>query len=104
MKLRLFTTYLLNLFDLAMTAYWVSLYGVEIEGNPIGRWLYSTGIVYPVKILVVGLLLWLLHEAVAKIDTPKQEWWDTASWAVLAVYGWVAVYHIILAIKVFTIR
>ena len=96
MKLRLFTTYLLNLFDLEMTAYWVSLYGLEVEGNPIGRWLYKSGIVYPVKILVVGLLLWLLRVAVAKIDTKKREWWDAVSWVMLAVYAAVAVYHIIL--------
>ena len=104
MKLRLFTTYLLNLFDLAMTTHWVNLYGLEVEGNPVGRWLYKSGIVYPAKIVGVGLLLWLLYEAAAKIDTPKYKWWDLTSWAVLAVYGFVAVYHIILAIKVFTIR
>ena len=97
--MRLFVTYVLNLFDLAMTTHWVRRYGVEIEANPIGRWMYKSGAVYPAKIVGVGLLLWLLHWAVA-----KKEWCDAASWAVLAVYGFVAVYHIILAIKVFTIR
>ena len=28
--------YLLNLFDLYMTLYWVHRYGLEAEGNPVG--------------------------------------------------------------------
>lgn len=91
-------TYLLNLFDLAVTSYWINRYGTEIEGNPIGKILYERKAVYPVKILVVGALLALL-------------WWLTGlapscKWVgcvLLAAYTGLAVYHIIVAVKVWTV-
>lgn len=89
-------TYILNLFDLAVTTYWVSKYGIEIEGNPIGRWLYRTGAVYPVKILLIGALLALLW-ALTKIK-PGYGW---AGYVVLAAYVALAVYHVAVAVRVF---
>lgn len=100
MKIRFIIAYALNLFDLAATTYWVNRFGSDIEGNPIGRWMYETGIVYPVKIVGIGVLLWILKKAVSRIDTPKKEWWDAASWIVLAVYGTLALYHILLFIRI----
>lgn len=98
MKNRIIIAYILNLADLAFTTYWVNKFGLGIEANPIGRWLYQTGMVYPVKIVGMAILFWILYTAIKKIDTPKKEWWDSVSWVVLVAYGVLAVYHIILAI------
>jgi hypothetical protein len=103
MKIRLIIAYLLNLFDLAMTSHWVNKYGLEIEGNPIGRWLYQTGLVYPFKIVGMAFLFCLLHMAVQHRDKGTEhsfQWWDIASWVILAVYGILAIYHIFIVIKV----
>lgn len=97
----LLITYALNIFDLVMTNHWVSKYGIEIEGNPIGRFLYETGLVYPVKIVGVGLLLLLLHFAVKYRDKGTEsttQWWDLAKWVVLTAYSLLAVYHVVLII------
>lgn len=91
-------TYLLNLFDLAMTSYWVSKYGTEVEGNPIGKILYQTKAVYPVKILAVGAflaLLWALTEL-----RPDYKW---VGYIPPTVYTGLAVYHIIVAIKIWAV-
>lgn len=88
----LILTYLLNLFDLAMTTYWVNLYGLSIEANPIGRWLYETGAVHAVKIVGVGLLLLVLYLALKAKPS-----WAWVSWIPLAVYGALALYHFIIA-------
>ena len=34
----LLIAYALNVIDYAITAYWVNLYGTEIEANPLMRW------------------------------------------------------------------
>lgn len=91
-------TYLLNLFDLVITSYWVKKYGTKIEGNPIGKILYETKAVYPVKILVVGALLALLW-ALTELE-PGYKW---AGYVPLVAYTGLTVYHIILALKVWWI-
>ena len=93
MKHRLILTYLLNLFDLAMTNLWVSRYGLSIEGNPIGRWLYASNAVYAVKIFAVGVALAALGACIRK--RPKLAW---VAYIPLGVYGLLAVYHVITAI------
>lgn len=103
MTIRLIIAYVLNLFDLVMTNYWVNKYGLEIEGNPIGRWLYQTGAVYPVKIVGVGVLLWILNHAVNHRDKGLEksfQWWDGVSWAILTVYSGLAIYHAILFLRI----
>lgn len=42
----LLTTYLLNLFDFAMTTLWVRLYGIDAEANPVGRKQNTNGGLY----------------------------------------------------------
>lgn len=88
MKRRLLTTYGLNLLDLAATTALVKKYGIEIEANPIGRWLYQTGAAYAVKVVGVGLLFLVLYHALKA--RPE---WGWVSWLLLAVYGALALYH-----------
>ena len=91
MLIRLGVTYVLNLFDLVMTQYFISRYGSEVEGNLIGRWLLS----YPILLLIwklglVAILLLVLYRfrnnCIANIG----------SWTILGVYMALAMYHIIL--------
>ena len=63
MKIRLIITYLLNLFDLVMTTHWVNKFGIDIEANPIGRWLYQKHLAVPVKVFGVGVALLALYHA-----------------------------------------
>lgn len=94
MKIRLIIAYALNLFDLICTNYWISLYGLSVEGNPVGRWLYENGLAVQVKVFMVGTLLLVLYDAEKR--NPKWKW---ASWLLLAFYSILAIYHIILAVK-----
>lgn len=89
MKHRLILTYLLNLFDLYCTMQFVNRYGIEVEANPIGRWMIQTGSVYAVKIGVVAVALFLLYHCI--LAQPRLKW---ASWLVLAIYAILAIYHL----------
>ena len=82
-------TYLLNLFDLLMTNRLISLYGIEIEANPIGRLLYENNLTGFVKIFVIGLLLILLRSLLSQ--NKHMEW---IAYIPLVVYGLLALYHI----------
>lgn len=99
----LLIAYALNLFDLIMTSHWISLYGIEIESNPVGRFLYESGLVYPVKIVGMAFLFVLLYFSVKHRDQGLEtttQWWDIAKWIVLAAYAALAIYHIILIITI----
>ena len=63
MKARLISTSLFNTFDLICTLFLVSLFGLSIEANPIGRVMLSDPILLFVsKIVVVNLFLLLLYK------------------------------------------
>ena len=59
-KIRLLIAYLLNLFDLAMTTHWVNKFGIDIEANPAGRWLYENHLAVPAKVFGIGVLFLIL--------------------------------------------
>ncbi len=87
--------YILNIIDYIFTAHWVRKFGIEIESNPIGRWMFSHNVAWVFKILVVGGLfagLWYLIHRLPKAVT--------AAYILLVVYAAVDIYHIYLAIKV----
>lgn len=95
MKARLILTYIFNIIDLIVTMYLVNLFGLSIEGNPIGRWLIKTGLVYPFKIGVVGGLLL----AIGLLSGKDRKLANMASWWLLAVFSILTAYHgIILSI------
>ena len=87
----LFITYLLNLFDLAMTTLWVRLYGIEAEANPIGRWMFEHNIAWAVKIFAVGGLL-----AVMGICIRKRPRLRPVAYIPLVVYAVLAGYHLVI--------
>jgi hypothetical protein len=90
----LLLTYLLNIIDYLFTLYWVRKFGIEIEGNPIGRWMFSHNIAWLCKIVLNGVLLgivgWYVHR------NPESGW---IAWICLIAYAIIVAYHIILATK-----
>lgn len=96
MKARLIITYVLNITDLIATMYLVSLFGLSIEGNPIGRWLIKTGLVYPFKIGVVGGLLLVI----GLLSGKDRKLANMASWWLLAVFSGLTVYHGVILLNI----
>nr|DAG04020.1 MAG TPA: hypothetical protein [Myoviridae sp. ctbEa13] len=85
------TIYLLNIFDLLCTTYLVSKYGIEIEQNPIGRFLYShPRLLIYVKVLFVGFCLLILKRHKCKI----------IGYVLLTLFILLTIYHIIILLEV----
>ena len=92
MRVKLIVIYVLNIIDLIATVLLVKRFGLEIEGNPIGKWLIETNLVWFVKVVVVGvalLTLWKFKEN--KIVS-------IASTVLLGIYSILALYHVIIFI------
>ena len=87
----LIIAYALNIIDYAITAYWVNLYGTEIEGNPLMRWYFENNIAWAVKIFGVGALMAVV--GVCIYLKPRTAW---AAWVLLIVYSAIALYHLAL--------
>ena len=88
----LIIAYLLNLFDLYCTMLLVNRYGIDIEANPIGRWMFENNVAWVFKIFVVGGLL-----AVLGICIRKHPKYAPVAYIPLVVYGALAIYHITIA-------
>ena len=69
MKVKLIVIYVLNIIDLIATMLLVKRFGLEIEGNPIGKWLIETNLVWFVKIVIVGAALLGLYK-LQKLKSP----------------------------------
>ena len=83
--------YFLNIFDYICTRYQVDRYGIEVEANPLMRWLMQDPHIFlSIKVTLVNILLLFIYdhreERVAEIGT----------WLLLIVYGALALYHIFL--------
>lgn len=91
MKTLLIIVYLLNLFDLFATMYLVILFGIEIEGNVIGKFLIETNLVYFFKIFVVGFLLFMIYKLGC-----KQKIAHFCSKILFAVFTALSLYHCLI--------
>lgn len=91
--LLLFITYTLNVIDYVFTAYWIRLYGIEVELNPIFRWMFEHDIAWAVKIFVAGGIYALIGYIIKRY--PKYAW---TAWIPFAVYAGVTLYHCIIAV------
>lgn len=89
----LLLSYLMNLADYFFTEYWVNQYGVAVESNPIGRWMFATGLAGFIKIFLIGGLFILLGYLGKRQPRTK-----IANYLIFCVYGAVVAYHITLAI------
>ena len=84
----LLIAYLLNILDYLFTRHWVNLYGIFIEGNPLGRWLFENNLVGIVKIFIVGGVLLLIGHLLKRC--PNIKW---IAYIPLVVYGIIDIYH-----------
>jgi hypothetical protein len=84
----LLIAYILNVIDYLLTAYWVNLYGAEIEANPLMRWAFERDIAWLIKIFAVGGLFTLLWCFVEQYD--KYKW---SGYFLAVVYGLTLIYH-----------
>ena len=97
MKCKLIVIYILNIIDLIATMLLVKRFGLEIEGNPIGKWLIETNLVWFVKIVIVGVVLLGLY----KLQENKIA--HTASTVILVVYSILVIYHGVIGSAVLSI-
>ena len=97
MKVKLIVIYVLNIIDLIATMLLVKRLGLEIEGNPIGKWLIETNLVWFVKIVIVGAALLGLY----KLQEIKIA--HTASTVILVVYSILVIYHGVIGSAVLSI-
>lgn len=94
----LITAYALNIIDYIFTAYWVHKFGIEIEANPIGRWMFENNVAWVYKIFIVGGLFALIGYFIKR--EPKVV---ISAKILLVVYLLIVVYHIVIAVKIFFI-
>ena len=87
----LFIAYVLNVIDYFFTKHWVSLYGYNVEGNPISLWLFNNGLAGVVKIIGMGILFSILAACIRK--SPKSAW---VAYLLLVVYALILIYHVII--------
>lgn len=90
-------TYGLNIFDLLCTDYLINKFGLDIETNIIGRFLYNVNLISEVKIFIIGGFITLLyyyslveHNTLAKIGLI----------ICLICYISLAIFHSVLLIKI----
>lgn len=91
----LIIAYALNVIDYLFTAYWVRRYGIDIEGNPLGRWMLENNAAWWIKIFAVGGLFAALGYLIRRYPRLAP-----AAYLPLCVYAVVVVYHVVLAVYI----
>lgn len=92
----LITAYLLNVLDYFITAHWVRKFGLDIELNPLGRWLFENNVAWVVKILLMGGLFALLGYCITR--RPKHAW---VAYIPLTAYAVIVAYHLCIVIGIY---
>lgn len=83
--------YLLNLFDLYATTMLVDKFGLEIEANPIGRFLLKDyRIAFLVKVVFTGISLAILYLLQAIFV------FRLLMWLIFVVYALLTIYHMVI--------
>lgn len=86
-------TCILNALDALFTVYLFNKYDVDIELNPIGKWLISSNYGIIIKIFVTSLLVMLLNALKSKYPLARY-----ALLFLLIVFSLLTVYHLIIFI------
>lgn len=81
--------YILNIIDYIFTAHWVNKFGISVEFNPIGRWMFENNVAWAFKFFVVGGLFAVLGCVIRR--HPK---FACIAYIPLVVYGLIVLYHI----------
>lgn len=93
----IFLTYLFCIFDYVCTRHWIEQFGVEVEANPIGKWLFSFGGgVFAFLVKCVLSLAALIFLYCFRSNT----FGKVGIWALFLTYLAVTIYHIVIIIKV----
>lgn len=87
--------YLLNLVDYFFTLYWINNYGLDVESNPIERWMFENDLAGFIKIIVVGILFFILA-----LLTKKSKKAIKSGYLIFGVYTVVVIYHTFMAFYV----
>lgn len=98
-KTRLLTTYILNIFDWVCTTVFVNMFGTEIEGNALMRSAFENGLVNAYKLIGVAILCAILYYFKDKYTKLV----NISSWIVFSVYSALAIYHLVIIMKLLTI-
>lgn len=88
--------YIFNVIDYIFTAYWVQKFGIEIETNPIGRWMFENNVAWVFKIFIAGGLFALLGYVIKQY--PKAV---IAAYILITIFGLIVIYHIIIAVRIY---
>ena len=86
-------TCILNAFDALFTVYLVNKYDIDIELNPVGKWLIMSKYGLIIKIVAVSLLVMLLYTFKTKYPLARY-----ALLFLLIVFSLLTVYHLIIFI------
>ena len=86
-------TCILNALDMLFTVYLVNKYDIDIELNPVGKWLITSKYGLIIKIIVVSLLVVLLYTLKTKYPLARY-----ALLFLLIVFSLLTVYHLIIFI------
>ncbi len=97
MKVRLWLTSIFNVLDLTITMILVNIYGIGIELNPFGRFLFNNNLLlFFYKFVIVSLcllILWKYHKyTISKLG----------AWLVFMVYTILIIYQLMGLILLFT--
>ena len=84
-------TCILNALDALFTVYLVNKYDIDIELNPVGKWLITSKYGLIIKIIVVSLLIVLLYTLKTKYPLARY-----ALLFLLIVFSLLTVYHLII--------
>lgn len=90
--------YLLNVYDYIMTTHFIKLYGVHIEMNPIGKWLYDNQFAFIFKIVIMAFMLIGVCELSMIVDDKSRKVLNILSKIILAIFTSIALLHTILFI------
>lgn len=86
-------TCILNALDALFTVYLVNKYDIDIELNPVGKWLITTKYGIIIKIFLTSLLVILLYELRKKYTLARY-----ALMFILIIFSLLTIYHLIVFI------
>lgn len=91
--------YILNIIDYIFTSHWVRKFGIDIEANPFGRWMFENNVAWLFKIVISGILFIII--GIYIYHKPAYSW---ISYIILAAFIMLTIYHIIIFIKIWNIN
>lgn len=92
--LLLVTVYMLNLIDYFQTIYAIQLFGIEIEANPIARFLFENNYALVSKVIIMPLMLFAVG-IIVRIN--KRQIWSV--YFLTIFYAYVIIHNFIILLQ-----